>query len=101
MKAKSLPSSPGYPSDINSAQFARIRPILEGISKSTRPLEVDLHLVFNAVLYILREGCRWRALPHDFPKWNTVYYHFHKWKTYIDPSTKLPVLALVQKKIGL
>jgi transposase len=28
----------------------------------------------------LKEGCRWRSLPHDFPKWQDVYYHFRKWK---------------------
>jgi hypothetical protein len=54
---------------------------------------VDLHSVFNAILYVLREGCRWRALPRDFPNWNTVYYHFRKWKKQIDPSTGLPLLG--------
>ncbi|MCL1912709.1 MAG: transposase [Eubacteriaceae bacterium] len=27
----------------------------------------------------MREGCRWRALPHDFPKWEVVYCHYRKW----------------------
>lgn len=100
MKGKQTSPTSGYPSDISPAQFGEIKPILEGISKATRPLEVDLHTVFNAVLYVLREGCRWRALPHDFPKWSTVYYHFRKWKNHTDPATGLPVLELVQKKIG-
>ena len=32
------------------------------------------------MLYRLREGCRWRALPHDFPPWDTVYDHWRRWK---------------------
>ena len=35
----------------------------------------------RAVLYLLVSGCQWRMLPHDFPKWQTVYWYFHKWRT--------------------
>lgn len=100
LKGKQTSPTPDYPSSVSAARFGEIKPILESISKNTRPLEVDLHAVFNAVLYVLREGCRWRALPRDFPKWNTVYYHFRKWKNHTDRATGLPVLELVQKKTG-
>ncbi len=31
--------------------------------------------------YVLRSGCRWRMLPHDFPRWPTVYHHyFREWR---------------------
>lgn len=33
----------------------------------------------NAIWYVVRTGIQWRALPHDFPSWNTIYYHFRKW----------------------
>ena len=32
------------------------------------------------MLYVLRGGIAWRALPHDFPPWQTVYYHFRQLK---------------------
>lgn len=35
---------------------------------------------FTACVYPLREGCRWRALPVDFPPWPTVSYHFQAWQ---------------------
>ena len=63
-----------YPSDISREQFAQIQPILESARKKTKPRTVDLYDVFCAVLYVLRTGCQWRALPHDFPKWTTVYF---------------------------
>jgi transposase len=44
-------------------------------------MDYDIYDIFCAVLYVLREGCRWRSLPHDFPKWQNVYYHYKKWKT--------------------
>ena len=69
-----------YPSEISREQFALILPILESARKKTAPREVDLYDVFNAVLYVLREGCRWRSLPGKYPKWELVYYYFRIWK---------------------
>jgi transposase len=68
-----------YPSDITREQFEVIRYILESACKVTHPRTYDLYDIFCAVLYVLREGCRWRSLPHDFPKWNNVYYHYQTW----------------------
>ena len=68
-----------YPSDVSRAQFEQIRPILEGVRKRTKPRRVDLHEVFNAVLYLLKSGCQWRMLPEGFPNWVTVYAYFAKW----------------------
>jgi transposase len=34
----------------------------------------------NAVFYLLRSGCQWRLLPHEFPRWPTVYWYFRKWR---------------------
>jgi len=34
----------------------------------------------NALLYIDRTGCRWRALPHDFLPCEAVYWYFRSWK---------------------
>ena len=36
--------------------------------------------VLNAIFYLLCEGCRWRALPGDFPSWQTVYTYFRNWR---------------------
>ncbi|MDO4796322.1 MAG: transposase, partial [Brachymonas sp.] len=68
-----------YPGDISREQFKQILPILEQARKRTKPRSVDLYEVFCAVLYLLRTGCQWRALPSDFPKWPTVHAYFAKW----------------------
>ena len=68
-----------YPSDVSREQFEWIRPILERVRKRTKPRTVDLHEVFNAVLYLLKSGCQWRMLPEGFPNWVTVYSYFAKW----------------------
>lgn len=30
----------------------------------------------NGIFYMVKNGCVWRALPHDLPAWQTVYYYF-------------------------
>jgi putative transposase len=37
-----------------------------------------MRLIINAIFYVLRSGITWRALPHDFPPWQTVYYWFRR-----------------------
>lgn len=69
-----------YPSDITRQQYEQIRPYLESAKKSTHPRTYDLYDIFCAVLYVVREGCRWRSLPHDFPKWQNCYKHYAIWK---------------------
>jgi len=38
--------------------------------------------VFDGIFYILRSGCAWRLLPHDFPPWPTVYHHFRTFRLF-------------------
>jgi putative transposase len=42
-------------------------------------MRLDLRAVINAILYVLRTGCQWRYLPSEYPNYNSVYYHYHKW----------------------
>ena len=71
-----------YPSDVTDQQWALIEPLFARPprrSRPGRPREVDLREVVNALFYHAREGCSWRALPHNFPTWNSVYHHFREW----------------------
>jgi transposase len=39
-----------------------------------------LRQVFSAMLYVLRAGCRWKALPRRFGSASTVHRHFLQWE---------------------
>jgi putative transposase len=69
-----------YPSDLSDAQWELIERRLEPAKQRGRPREVDRREVINAILYVDRTGCQWRALPHDFPNWKTVYDLFWRWR---------------------
>src|SRR5215218_1870439 len=71
-----------YPSDRTDAQWAILQPLIDRPRRADgrgRPRSVDLREVVDAVLYVPHEGCRLRALPHDFPAWETVCWYFSKW----------------------
>ena len=76
-----MPRQP-YPTDLSDAQWAVVRPVLPPPKggRSGRPRTYDLREVWNALFYQARNGGTWRALPHDFPPWPTVWQHFRRWR---------------------
>jgi len=62
--------------EITKAQYERIKrylPVQRG------NVEIENHTMINAVLYIVENGCKWRALPEYFGKWNSVYQRCRRW----------------------
>lgn len=68
-----------YPTDLTDAQWALIEPLLPDRAWTGRHRTLDLREVVNALLYLLRTGCQWRLLPHEFPNWNSVRYYYDLW----------------------
>ncbi|MBV8381892.1 MAG: IS5 family transposase [Planctomycetaceae bacterium] len=69
-----------YPSDLTDAQWALLQPLLPPPPGGGRPATTDVREVVNAILYVDKNGCAWRALPHDFPPEGTVRDYFHRWR---------------------
>jgi putative transposase len=71
---------PRYPSDLSGEEWASLEPLLTSPEKRGRPPKCPLRRVADAVFYLLRSECSWRMLPKEYPPWQTVYYHFRKWR---------------------
>ena len=70
----------GYKSDLTDAQGQIIEPLVVKKRQGPgRPMKLELRAVVNAILYVLRTGCQWAYLPKEYPNFNSVYYHYHKW----------------------
>lgn len=69
-----------YPSDLNDAQWARVRPFVVPEAPIGHPRDLDTREVVDALLYLTHTGCQWRYLPHDFPDYRSVYYYFDLWR---------------------
>ena len=63
-----------YPTDLTDAQWSEIEPLYSGM----RNRKWSKRELTNAVLYIVKTGCQWRQLPHDFPPYQTVYSFFSR-----------------------
>jgi putative transposase len=69
-----------YPSDLTDQEWQWIESWLPAPSKTGRPRRYPLRAILNAIFYVLRTGCQWRAMPHDLPPWKTAYHYFWRWR---------------------
>jgi transposase len=69
-----------YPSDLIDAQWAVIASMIPDAAPGGRLRRTDKREIVEAILYVLRAGCAWRLLPHDFPPRQTVYYYLRRWQ---------------------
>jgi len=71
---------PSYPGDLTDAEWAILEPMLPPPVAAGAPRKTDFREVVDAILYLLENGCKWKALPHDFPPEGTVRDYFHPWR---------------------
>jgi transposase len=62
--------------EITAEQYDKIKDVLPAQRGN---VEIDNITFLNALLYIAENGCKWRALPERFGKWNTVYRRLDRW----------------------
>ena len=69
-----------YPTDLTDAQWAILEPLVAPPQPAGRPPAHARRELINAMLYVLRGGIAWRAMPHDLPPWQSVYHYFRLWR---------------------
>ena len=65
-----------YPSDLTDEEWS----LTSGFFADYRPLSATIREIVEACLYLVAEGCRWRALPRDFPPWQTVRWWWDRFR---------------------
>ena len=90
-----------YPSDLNDAEWQQIDPLLPAEKPTGKPREVDLRDVLDAIFYRADNGIKWRAMPIDFPAWQTVYGYYRKWvKKGLWESINASLVEQVRSQLG-
>jgi putative transposase len=69
-----------YQTDLTDAEWSYIEHHLPIPGAPGRPRLHPLREILDAIFYIVRSGCAWRLLPHDFPPWKTVHHYFRIWR---------------------
>ncbi len=68
-----------YPAQAD-AQWARLRPLLPPQKPRTGRPAKDHRTVLDGILWVLRTGSPWRALPERYGSWKTVSSRFYRWQ---------------------
>ncbi len=59
-----------YPTDLSDAEWTCLEPHLPTPKATGRPrIHSPREILYAIFFYVLRSGCPWRLLPHDFPPW--------------------------------
>src|ERR687898_349606 len=69
-----------YQTDLSDAEWSCLESNLPAPKAKGRPRIYPLREILDAIFYVVRSGCQWRLLPHDFPPWKTVYHYFRFWR---------------------
>jgi putative transposase len=69
-----------YPSDLTDSEWACVQRYLPPLSTRGRPRIHPLRRILDAIFYVVRSGCAWRYLPCNYPPWQTVFYHFRRFR---------------------
>jgi len=73
------PTRTSYPSDVSDAEWEFLIPYLTLMREDAPQREYALRDVFDAVRYVVKTGCQWDFLPHDFPPASAVYQQARRW----------------------
>ena len=75
----SQPRQP-YSSDLSVKEWQFLKPLVPMPKHGGRPAKYERLEILKAILYLVRSGCAWLLLPHDFPPWRIVYHYFSSWR---------------------
>jgi transposase len=68
-----------YPSDVSDEEWAFCAPYLTLMKEDAPQREYSMRAVFNALRWMVRAGCSWRMMPHEFPPWTVVHQQTQRW----------------------
>ncbi len=69
-----------YQTDLSDGEWEVLESYVPAPLAGGRPAKWSRREIVNALLYVLRAGCQWHLLPHDFPPYKTVYDYYRQWR---------------------
>ncbi|SRR5258708_35080415 len=67
-------------SDVSDEEWASHEPPIPAAKPGGKPRITDMREVLNAIFDVNKSGGQCRLLPHEFAKWQTVYYASNTWR---------------------
>jgi len=75
---------------VSDAFWAKVEPFIPALSRpegrqyrrqpggGRKPMAA--RQIFSAIVYVLRTGCQWKALPREFGSSSAIHTHFQQWQ---------------------
>lgn len=81
MKPTRMSELAAFPDRLTDAQWTVLEPFVPANKTGGRPPKYTRRAIIEGIIYVVRQGITWRALPKDFPHWNTTFCYFQDWQT--------------------
>jgi putative transposase len=69
-----------YPTDLKDSEWKQLEALIPPAKHGGRKRTADMREVLNGIFYVVKTGCQWDMLPHDFPPKGTVYHYYNSWR---------------------
>jgi transposase len=80
MSTTRMSNATAFPARLTDEHWAILEPLVPALRGGGRPPKYTRRAILDAILYAVRQGCTWRALPSDLPHWNTVFWYYREWQ---------------------
>lgn len=67
--------------EVPDSLWERVEPVLPKyrVSRQGGRPRLPLRKVFAGILYVLRTGCQWKAMPREFGSGSAIHEYFQEW----------------------
>lgn len=80
MKPTRMSGATAFPARLTDELWSVLEPLVPAGKPGGRPAKYTRRAILDAIVYAVRQGCTWRALPPDLPHWNTASWYFRRWQ---------------------
>jgi transposase len=80
MNKTRMSNASAFPARLTDEQWAIVEALVPANKPGGRPPKYTRPELLDAMIYAVRPGCAWRALPREFPHWNTAFWYYKKWQ---------------------
>jgi hypothetical protein len=77
--ARAAPPSPAAEAGLTDGEWHRVASMLPPQKPTTGRPRHDHRTVLAGILWVVRSGASWRALPQECGKWETAYKRYRLW----------------------
>lgn len=80
MKPTRMSQATAFAARLTDEQWTILEPLVPANKSGGRPAKYSRRAILDAIVYAVRQGGTWRALPADLPHWNTAFWYFRRWQ---------------------